>query len=139
MRIVSIGGKSDSGKLIEQECSSQKCIPPIVRIGVPGLVIGSLRFFANTRLTIVKGEPLSRRAVIACGFGYSQPSARPASIVSAVAERITLISGPGSSGSNGFQGASSRPIIRRQNTLVLRARPASQGNSVPIQIYAARL
>ncbi len=74
---------------MDPEYSSQEQSPPIVLIGIRAFVRKSFLFFANVLLTIVNGDPVSRSAVIACGSGYSNPIARPASIASRVFITVT--------------------------------------------------
>jgi len=83
----------------------------MVRIGTFLFVNFNFRFRANTLFTIVNGDPVSRRAVIGSGSGYSKPISPPSRISSSVGMMMTLMQGPGSSGSKGFQADLTRGIL----------------------------
>jgi hypothetical protein len=97
-------GSPDLGKLIDPQYSSQSQGPLIVLIGKTGFVRLRLQFLASTLVIIVNGDPVSIKAVGLGESGNSRPIPLPYSISSTYLATENRIQGPGSRGSNGFQG-----------------------------------
>jgi hypothetical protein len=79
-----------------------------------GFVRLRLQFLASTLVMIVKGDPVSIKAVGFGGSAYSRPILLPYSMSSANLVTENRMHGPGSSGSNGFQGKLNVAMLKHE-------------------------